>query len=295
MVPFLHAIQPSSHYLHRLAVLFLTFSPMFVILTISDEGLFYFAFSAVLFSWVLLEHRIYKHTRRHDPSSAAIAAAPNPSRAAASPSTVYRPLTLSDARVSLYFLFLLQSAFFSVGNIASISSFSLDAVYRLIPIFDPFSQAALLILKILTPFALVSAVLGILNLRLRVAPSALFMVVTAAGEYLTIRFFWSVRDEGSWLEIGETITRFVIASLLGVFVAALELGSGLIVRGVVLAEDAAEPASASSSTGATAATGTPAKQNGNGKAAASTTGKQPNGSAKKRANGNANGGSKKHT
>jgi phosphatidylinositol glycan class N len=141
-------------------------------------------------------------------------------------------LTLADARISLFSLFLLQSAFFSTGNIASISSFSLDAVYRLIPVFDPFSQAALLIFKILVPFAILSANLGILNRRLGVAPSALFMIVMAIGDVMTISFFWMVRDEGSWLDIGTSISHFCIASGLCVFVSGLEAVSEVFVSGV---------------------------------------------------------------
>lgn len=144
----------------------------------------------------------------------------------------YRSLTLADARISLFFLFLLQSAFFSTGNIASISSFSLDAVYRLIPVFDPFSQGALLVLKVLVPFAFISANLGILNRRLGVAPSALFMVVAALGDMLTLNFFFLVRDEGSWLDIGTSISHFCIASALCVFVGALEAISAVFIRGV---------------------------------------------------------------
>lgn len=52
------------------------------------------------------------------------------------------------------------------------------------------------------------------------------------GDYLTLRFFWEVRDEGSWLEIGESISMFVIASTLCVFVAGLEALSEVFVRGV---------------------------------------------------------------
>jgi phosphatidylinositol glycan class N len=144
----------------------------------------------------------------------------------------YRALTLADVRIALFFLFFLQSGFFSTGNIASISSFSLDAVKRLIPVFDPFSQGALLIFKILIPFAIISANFGILNKKLEVAPSALFMVVMAVADVMTLNFFYMVRDEGSWLEIGTTISHFSIASLLGVFVAGLELVSGLLTGGV---------------------------------------------------------------
>lgn len=233
MLPFLHRFYPNSHYLHRLMVLFLTFSPTFVILTISYEGLFYFVFCMTLVTWLRLEHAIYMHT----------AAPPVENGAAKKPSheaivTVdgqgykYRTLTVSDARVALFFFFLLQSAFFSTGNIASVSSFSLESVARLIPVFSPFSQSGLLIMKILIPFAIVSAHLGMLNRRLEVAPSALFMVVMTISDVMTLNFFYMVKDEGSWLDIGTTITHFCIASFLCTFVAGLEFLSEVIISGV---------------------------------------------------------------
>ena len=243
ILPFLHALQPRDHYLHRLAVVFLAFGPTFIILTISYEGLFYFAIAITLLSWVRLEHRIHQQfsstpgSKTNPPSEdlsnplgPAVKAAKT--REAALETGDYRSLSLSDARICLFFLYILQSAFFSTGNIASVSSFSLDAVNRLLPVFDPFSQSALLILKLLAPFALVSANLGILTKRLKLRGGSLFAIVMGIGDYLTLRFFWEVRDEGSWLEIGESISMFVIASVLCVFVAGLEALSEVFVRGV---------------------------------------------------------------
>lgn len=229
LMPVAHRLQPNHHYLHRLLVIFLTCAPTFVILTISYEGLFYFAFSLLLVTWVRLEHHAYeflKSTRK-----ASTEEKDNNKTSAEAVVSKFRPLVLSDARVALFFFILLQSAFFSTGNIASISSFSLDSVNRLLPVFDPFSQGALLILKLMIPFALISANLGILNKRIGVAPSALFMVAMALSDILTLYFFWVVKDEGSWLEIGSTISHFAIASLLCVFVAALEGVSALFYCG----------------------------------------------------------------
>lgn len=240
LLPFFHRLYPNSHYIHRLMVLFLTFSPTFIILTISYEGLFYFVFCMTLITWVRLEHAIYVHTAasiKLTPSTNNGSTVPKKQSSEAT-ATVngqtyhYRSLNLSDTRVALFFFFLLQSAFFSTGNIASVSSFSLDSVYRLIPLFNPFSQGALLILKILIPFAIISANLGILNRRLEVAPSALFMVVMSISDVMTLNFFYMVRDEGSWLDIGTTISHFCIASFLCTFVAGLEFLSEVFVSGV---------------------------------------------------------------
>jgi GPI ethanolamine phosphate transferase 1 len=242
-VPFLHTLQPNSKYLHRLMIIFLTFAPIFIILTISYEGLFYFAFCVTMVSWVQLEHRVYSLAVLTPAKPVTgVNSAPG-SRSAVTPNPGFRALTMSDFRIAVFFYFLIQSAFFSTGNIASISSFSLDSVYRLIPVFDPFSQGALLVLKLLIPFAVISANLGILNRLLNLKEGAIFTLVSMIGEYAALGFFFRVRDEGSWLDIGSSISNFVIASLLGVFCAALEGGSGLLVRGVEVGdEQGVEPA-----------------------------------------------------
>jgi phosphatidylinositol glycan class N len=243
---------------------FLALGPTFIILTISYEGLFYIAISATLLTWVELECAMKLHSEKIGSTpdglkrgtTANEAPAPSPRRPNDSARTpqilrsntkldrstnhtkdkktapTSRPLHLADLRICIFFLFFLHSAFFSTGNIASISSFSLDAVYRLLPVFDPFSQAALLLFKILAPFVLVSANLGFLTLRLQFSRGSLFVAVTGLSEYLTLRFFWAVKDEGSWLEIGETISMFVISSALCVFVAGLEALSEVLVEGI---------------------------------------------------------------
>ncbi|KDN63802.1 putative phosphatidylinositolglycan class N [Colletotrichum sublineola] len=258
LMPLAHRLQPNNHYMHRLMTVFLTCAPTFVILTISYEGLFYVAFSILLVAWVGLEHHVFTFSKspadeRRSQSNGTANKEPGLSPPG------FRALTLADARVSLFFFVLLQSAFFSTGNVASVSSFSLDSVYRLVPIFDPFTQGALLILKLMIPFALISANLGILNVRLGVAPSSLFMVVMAISDVLTLYFFWVVKDEGSWLEIGSTISHFVIASLLCVFVAALEGVSALFISGIEVeglqGKDEQNVTVASRTTGRTTANG----------------------------------------
>jgi len=242
ILPFVHRISPNKHYLHRLVIIFLTFSPSFILLTISYEGLFFFAFCSTLLAWVRLENVIQLHNTTTGTSATPRVPGKVPngvtitsiSDQPASPrsETTFRTLGLPDLRRALFFLFFLQSGFFSTGNIASVSSFSLDAVYRLIPVFDPFSQTALLLFKIMVPFAIISAALGILNLRLGLQSSALFMVVMAISDVMTLNFFWMVKDEGSWLDIGTTISHFVIGSGLCIFVAGLEGVSEALIKGI---------------------------------------------------------------
>ncbi|KAF7974518.1 hypothetical protein HWV62_11972 [Athelia sp. TMB] len=191
--------SPSS----RILSLFLGLGVCFVILSISVEGLFYTSLVGTLFLWVEVEAMLRGVSDKPKPDS-----------------TSYN-FQVDDLRIAIFFLFFVQTAFFGTGNVASISSFYLEPVYRLVPIFNPFLMASLLIFKIIAPYVMLSVFFSALNSRLGLPPFSLFLVAVTLTDVMTITFFLNVTDTGSWLEIGQSITFFVIASLLLVWSAGI--------------------------------------------------------------------------
>ena len=119
-----------------------------------------------------------------------------------------------ERAVSVMLMMLLYFAFFATGNIASVSSFDLPSVYRLQTHFDKAVMGALLILKLLLPMlGLLSAVL----FYCRDEANGVFNVVAltvALSDIVALIFFATLRDTGSWKQIGHSISRYVIANLL---------------------------------------------------------------------------------
>lgn len=207
LVPFMHSLTPVSDYRFRLLNVFLMFCPAMVVLSISYEGFFYVAFALLMYSWLQLETKVFPHTDN---------------------------VSVSTYRTAVAFILFNHISFFATGNIASISSFSLDSVYRLIPVFNPFSMGALLIFKILIPFVLLSVALGILNIKLHLPKFALYSLVLAISDILSLNFFYLVVDEGSWLDIGTSISHFCICSMMSLFLSLIEYLSTALVNGVKL-------------------------------------------------------------
>jgi len=49
-----------------------------------------------------------------------------------------------------------------------------------------------------------------------------------AADVLALNFLFAVKSEGSWLEIGQTITHFVMANMLQIFMLALAAATSAI-------------------------------------------------------------------
>jgi phosphatidylinositol glycan class N len=78
-------------------------------------------------------------------------------------------------------------------------------------------------------------VFGVLSIALDLPPFSLFLFTVATTDVVTLNFFFLVRDHGSWLEIGTSISHFVIASAFEVLSVLLFGLSSLLVGGVYVA------------------------------------------------------------
>lgn len=184
------AFTTSRHYVHRMVVLFLAFGAPLVLLAVSYETLFYALLGVNLYVWLQLERAIYADRAvvsidwllngdGDDGESVIVESDKRPARSGETSRTrstrkvgsvidatlpvsfaAYRALSAEDIRVAVLFLFYINVAFFGTGNVASLASFQLSSIYRLTTMFDPFLMAALLVVKILIPFLLLSAVSG---------------------------------------------------------------------------------------------------------------------------------------
>ncbi|KAK7059142.1 Glycosyl phosphatidyl inositol anchor synthesis [Paramarasmius palmivorus] len=191
--PIKHESADSKFLMH-----FLGLGPLFIILSISDEILFFVSYSITLYLWTEVEKSLAETTRDLKGTQSL---------------STYRFKT-DDVRIVLFFLFFVQVAFFGTGNVASISSFYLAPVYRLIPVFHPFFMAVPLVCKITAPYVMLSLAIASVTHSLKLPPFSLFQLALMLTDGMTLTFFFKVRDTGSWLEIGQTISFFVITSLL---------------------------------------------------------------------------------
>lgn len=195
--------------LSRLTSIFLGVAPPFLLLSIGYEAVFYGALGLALIAWILVENANLHISKFR--SSTPVKSMEDDNRC----------LELSDMRIPLTFMVFFNIAFFGTGNFASIASFEISSVYRFITIFSPFLMAALLIFKLLIPFILVICAFSAITKLVEVPLLGCYFLVILCSDVMTIHFFFLVRNKGSWMEIGNSISHFGIMSAQVVFVLML--------------------------------------------------------------------------
>ncbi|CEG41535.1 gpi ethanolamine phosphate [Plasmopara halstedii] len=203
-----------ERFMKRLVEVILAFAPSFILLSIAYETLFYVVLCFVLVSWLRLEAQM-------------------------EPSGMWR-----EFQRAFVFLLLVNIAFFGTGNVASMSSFEISSTYRFVTVFAPFTMGALLIGKILIPFMIVACTFHLILLlpatsssvdsnQSRLPATRYFLLVVAMSDLLALHFLFLVKNEGSWKEIGNSISMFGIVNAQIVFIPVLFLLARTFVRGLV--------------------------------------------------------------
>ncbi|GMY13464.1 GPI ethanolamine phosphate transferase 1 [Fagus crenata] len=155
---------------------------LMTVITLGYEAVFYSALALVLMAWILFENTVL-YLSKVKKSSTSIKNVED--HLTLEHDT--RCLQLSDVRIPLVFMVLFNVAFFGTGNFASIASFEISSVYQFITVFS------------------VTVSDG--------SPAYIQAIYTVLACH--------VRNTGSWMEIGNSISHFGIVSAQVVFVLLL--------------------------------------------------------------------------
>ncbi|VDL92562.1 unnamed protein product [Schistocephalus solidus] len=138
-------------------------------------------------------------------------------------------------------VFLLIFSFFGTGNIASINTFDPLSIYCFMTVLNPATMGPMMILKLLCPMAMVgtgyAAIHRICAAHVNTTASRASVntiqenkihttVLLVIANFLAVHFFLMLRDEGSWLDIGSSISHYVIAMAIGLASLLLALAGG---------------------------------------------------------------------
>ncbi|XP_062545025.1 GPI ethanolamine phosphate transferase 1 isoform X2 [Armigeres subalbatus] len=179
-------------------IFFVNLAGPYMILSLSYEPLFYLAFCISLFYWLRAENEI--STSRKQISDLFFTYQP----------TQYKNVDFDDFRRSLTFVFYMLISFFGTGNMATVSSFDPNWVRLLVTTFSPFLMTCLIVFKLLIPILVSVCILRSLQISLNVRAQTLFLLIFVICDLMCLHFFYLIKNKGSWLEIGSSISHFVI-------------------------------------------------------------------------------------
>uniref|UniRef100_A0A673VDN0 GPI ethanolamine phosphate transferase 1 n=1 Tax=Suricata suricatta TaxID=37032 RepID=A0A673VDN0_SURSU len=197
-------LSPTSLF-ERLFSILLSSMSAYILLSTGYEALFPLVLSCLMFVWIEMEQEtLQQHGVSHKQKVTSVQFTCNTDIAQ------FRQLYLDDLRRAFFLVFFLVTAFFGTGNIASLNSFDLASVYCFLTVFSPFMMGALMMWKILIPFILVMCAFEAVQLTTQLSSKSLFLMVLVISDIMALHFFFLVKDYGSWLDIGTSISHYVI-------------------------------------------------------------------------------------
>ncbi|CAG5124119.1 unnamed protein product [Candidula unifasciata] len=204
----------------RLFSLSLSFLTTYLLLSITYEGYFFLSLLSLLYFWLKMEYETLGRSSHHKLHEVDFKLE-GLIKDNISSATFSRHLEISDLRRAFFFIFFILMAFFGTGNIASINSFDPASVYCFLTVFNPFLMGTLMMLKNMIPFLVVTCAFRGVHVLTRTPLRSLFLIVLIMSDFMGLHFFFLVRDYGSWLEIGTTISHYVIVMVMIIFLLLL--------------------------------------------------------------------------
>ncbi|XP_053657780.1 GPI ethanolamine phosphate transferase 1 [Anopheles marshallii] len=193
----------------RILALFGGLSGPYMMLSLSYEPLFLLCFYYTLYLWLYVENitrnkqiklaDFYFTSTHHTEGN----------------------INFEHTRRTFGFMLFLLACFFGTGNLATVSSFDPNWVRCFVTTFSPFTMMALIVLKLLIPVLLLVCVLKAMGIICSVHKMKIFSLTLIVCDWMCLNFFFMVQNKGSWMDIGSSISHFVILECTTIVVMML--------------------------------------------------------------------------
>ncbi|KAK6022704.1 phosphatidylinositolglycan class [Ostertagia ostertagi] len=132
-------------------------------------------------------------------------------------------VTGAELRRAVICVSFVLATIFGTGNFASMNSFNPSTLSRYISVFSPFIMATLLVLKIFIPLLMIALLFAAVLRFNHEAIQRLSCLVLIITDLMAMCFFHQLKDDGSWLDIGLSISQYLISMCMSVAVLLLLL------------------------------------------------------------------------
>ncbi|XP_018577322.1 GPI ethanolamine phosphate transferase 1 isoform X1 [Anoplophora glabripennis] len=214
VIPILMVPLTSTFIAVRLIATFFAFAPFYLLVSPNYEVLFSVFYVALLCTWLLIESKSFQFGNVSN-IVYYVKFENYKSKNKISPDIFRR------AFLFMVFIFL---GFFGTGNIASLNSFDPMWVRAFLTVFSPFKMTGLILLKLMVPFIFTCCIFRAINSVGKENVLNTFCIILIFSDLMVLQFLYLITNEGSWLEIGTSLSHFII---MEAFVTILLLLYGL--------------------------------------------------------------------
>lgn len=201
----LPTVSPNS-FRDRLMAIISSLALPFSLMSLSYEPLFYMTFTSNIYYWVSMIYTDQKQMYSKQIEQV----------------DTDRSIESVDFKRAFICIIYVLVSFFGTGNIASISSFDPNWVRCFVSTFAPFLMAALIILKLMIPVLIVMCAVRQIHLITKIPLDKFFIIILLCCDIMCLNFLFLVKNTGSWLEIGTSISHFVIMDLTVVVLCLIQ-------------------------------------------------------------------------
>ncbi|KAL4712696.1 hypothetical protein ACJJTC_007993 [Scirpophaga incertulas] len=206
----------SKRLICRLMAIFTSILNFYLLLSVAHEGLFIVTLSINVMCWLVIEYKML-----HIGNLQMLDYTFDKTEVSERSINFERSISRQDFRRAFFFTTYIILAFFGTGNIASLNSFEVRWVTCFITSFRPFIITGLILLKTLSPFLTVACSFRAIQHFTKAPADYLHIIVLIYSNIMGMQLLFNVKNYGSWLDIGTSISQFVIVQVITLFIVLI--------------------------------------------------------------------------